>query len=331
MTVFLRADQIDWALEKLREGHPVGLPTETVYGLAGLALDEKSLAKIFKIKNRPHFDPLIVHVLDATQARDLVSEVSALQEKLMRNFWPGPLTILFKRNSSVPDLCTAGSDWVAIRSPAHPVFRALLKKLGKALAAPSANRFGRISPTTAEQVVEELGTFGLEAVVDGGVCERGIESTVVKVLNDREIEVLRPGAVSIEKIAECVGKTVEIRMVSTAISSSVEAPGQLASHYAPRTPLDFIEDLSSIDQWKKQDLSAMALLLVTPVSEWSKLGWKFSEILSANSSDTEAASRLFGSLRRLDGMGFKKIVALKTSDIGLGIAINDRLRRAGSK
>ena len=331
MTVLLRPDQLDWALQNLKAGNPVGLPTETVYGLAGIAWHEPSLARIFKIKNRPHFDPLIVHVLDLAMTESLVKEVSPMQKKLMESFWPGPLSILFEKNECVPELCTAASPWVALRSPAHPVFREVLKQVKMPLAAPSANRFGRISPTRAEQVIEELGPFGLEAVVDGGACERGIESTIVRVKTAEHLEVLRPGALSLEKLATCLGTQVHIEVIRAVRSDHADAPGQLESHYAPKTPVKFIENLSNLEIWKSQDLSDIALLQVFEDPKWSTLSWGRSEVLSKNGSDTEAAAKLFSALRSLDKLGMKQIVAVKADDRGLGIAINDRLRRAAAK
>ena len=324
--------QLEWVVSSLRGGAPIALPSETVYGLAGLALDEKSLARIFALKARPHFDPLIVHVIGRDAIEPLVQKITPLHALLMKMFWPGPLTLLFEKSSAVPDLCTAASPWVAVRAPSHPDFRKVLGALGQPLAAPRANRFGRISPTAAEHVVEELGPFGLEGVVDGGPCEWGLESTVVKVVSSNEIEIVRRGSLSEERLQSVVGPEVAISVRESGSGSQMsEAPGQLASHYAPRTPLKFYQELPADEIENPADC---ALLSVFGVPEgWRSLPWKVCVELSKSGSDVEAAARLFQTLRDLDAVGCRQIVALGVGPEKMGLipAIYDRLKRAQAR
>jgi L-threonylcarbamoyladenylate synthase len=321
-------EQFEFALDFIRKGIPIGLPTETVYGLGGLALNTDALARIFALKARPTFDPLIVHVLNFGDAGPLIEFPNALHTKLVDTFWPGPLTILFRKRKKVPDLCTAGSKFVALRSPSHEYFRKVLKYLGQPLAAPSANRFGRISPTSAQDVVEELGPYGLEGVIDGGRCELGIESTVVRVDSLDHVSVLRPGAISTERIAACLGSEVQVEVVIQ--TEQGEAPGTMLSHYAPRTKVIFSFD--GIEA-SGLDFSRMALFGPFATEEFERLGqlsFKRKMLLSNAGSELEAASGLFRGLRELDRYGFEAIVVTQAPARGLGRAINDRLLRASA-
>ena len=333
--------QLDFVVEQLRRSRPIGLPTETVYGLAGLASDEKALARIFELKARPHFDPLIVHVLGESQITPWIAEgeSTALHQKLMKAFWPGPLTLLFRKSLKVPDLCTAGTEWVAIRSPAHPVFRQILERLqGHALAAPSANRFASISPTSARDVVAELGPYGLEAVVQGGPSQHGLESTVVKVISQTELEILRPGSVSLEALMQVVGPGVHVKLRASGSgveeTAGHEAPGQHRLHYAPSKPLHYVaaDKLDAFLRERGLSRAAGALLEVFPSTPLIAQGWSEQECLSPRSDWSEAASRLFATLRALDSNSrVEFIVALECSPESLGLAISDRLRRASAK
>ena len=329
-------EQLERAVALLRANEAVALPTETVYGLAARVAKESALARVFALKARPTFDPLIVHVLDATAAQGLVTEWSPLHAALAERFWPGPLTLLAPKNPArVPDLCTAGSSFVALRAPRHPAFRAVLAQLGEPLAAPSANRFGRISPTTAEDAVTELGPWGLEAVVEGGACEKGVESTIVRVSSPLELEVLRPGALSLEELRAGLPSGVRVRVTERAVlpKGELQSPGQLESHYAPATPLYFLErgeGFESLPESVRAHPERHALLLARAGSFSTSLNWGLIEALSSRDSDTEAAARLFGVLRKLDRAGFAGIVACASPDEGLGLALNDRLRRAGA-
>jgi L-threonylcarbamoyladenylate synthase len=333
-------EQFEYARELLVDKKvPVALPTETVYGLAALADDEKALAQIFKLKARPHFDPLIVHVLSAENVTPWVLEQNEWHQKLMKRFWPGPLSLLFKKSSRIPDLCTAGSPWVALRSPSHPQFRKILQALdGRALAAPSANRFMSISPTTSQDVVSELGPYGLEAVVEGGACEKGLESTVLKIHDPQKLEIVRAGAISVEEIRECVGPDLEIilRSSGSGIEASRlnEAPGQHHIHYAPQKPL-YLVPPKELTQFlaSHSHLKAYALLEVFPSQLSSLTGSKIRhEILSLRSSWDEAAAKFFSTLRSLDqDPRVECIVALECAPESLGYAILDRLKRASQK
>lgn len=335
-------EQLALAVELLRRDQPVALPTETVYGLGGRLGSEEALARVFALKARPHFDPLIVHVLGSDDVARLTLELAPLHERLIKAFWPGPLTLLAPKNPKrVPDLCTSGSPFVALRSPEHPIFRQVLEALGEPIAAPSANRFGRISPTRALDVVRELGPHGLEAVVEGGPARFGVESTIVRVVSEREIEVLRPGAIALEALREAAGSDVRIQVRATAnATENPDAPGMLASHYAPRAPLIFVEDPAAAAV-PVENPGAWSLLIgcaperLPPEwrEKWMRPKWARVSCLSAGDSDSEAAANLFRTLRHLDEVAPPEggIVALRLPDRGLGLAVNDRLRRAGAK
>jgi L-threonylcarbamoyladenylate synthase len=308
-TEILRAgssEAIARAVKLLREGAAVALPTETVYGLAADALKEEAVLKIFAAKDRPRFDPLIVHLPDSDWiGRVAVVEDSAREilDRLRARFWPGPLTFVLPRRTLVPDLVTSGLDTVAIRISSHPVFGEVIRGFGGPLAAPSANRFGRISPTAADHVREELDGL-IPLILDAGTTTHGLESTIVALRNGR-IEVLRRGPITKEQLAEFG----EVFVVPS--GPRPEAPGQLPSHYAPRTPLVLVDDLTSF---------------VPPVGQ--KCGFIQMRTLSEHGDLAEAAANLFRCLRELDHAGLDLIVAEKLPDEGLGAAINDRLRRA---
>jgi L-threonylcarbamoyladenylate synthase len=303
---------LDRVVRSLNAGVPIALPTETVYGLAARVDQPESLARVFKIKQRPHFDPLIVHVRDWAQALVWAEPTTDLERLLAKTFWPGPLTMLLKKKSLVPDLCTAGSALVAMRAPSHDVFQKMIEGCGVPLAAPSANRFGSISPTTARAVIDELGPLGLEAVLDAGPCSSGIESTIVHFESERTLAIHRLGALSLEKLGACLGSKIEIVMSTQ--STQTKSPGQLESHYAPLRPLYFCDDeslWSSMSHFARDSQTAQMDLL--------KMG-----------SDVEAAAVLFATLRELDRQKPAQILALAMGvpNQGLWPAIKDRLRRA---
>jgi len=345
-----QARQVAHVVTLLQENTPVALPTETVYGLAANALNESAVAAVFHLKNRPTFDPLIVHVLDLHKVFPLVREVTELHKQLIEAFWPGPLTLLFEKSEKISDLCTASSSLVALRSPAHKDFRKILEQVDFPLAAPSANRFGRISPVNVQDVLDELGPYGLEAVLDGGPCEHGLESTVVKILKNNSLEIVRLGAISIEEVQRVVGSQVPvvIRESGTGINSEIEntekntralseAPGQQKSHYAPsRKQLHLFSTTLELTKIDADTISNSVLLLVYPevenLSEAFLSQWKSVSILSSAGSSKEAAKNLFSTMRSLDANDrFKKIIALEAQSMeGLNLAINDRLRRASS-
>ena len=301
----------------LSSGQVVALPTETVYGLAGHALDPQAVARIFEAKERPFFDPLIVH-LPSLDWLDRLTTAAAdpLVQALVRNFWPGPLTLVLPRRPLVPDIVTSGLPTVAVRMSAHPLFRAVLQSFGQPVAAPSANRFGRISPTAASHVLEEL-NGRIPLILDGGPCALGVESTVVAI-RDGSLVILRVGPVTAEQLSAFA--PVEL---STG-AAGIEAPGQLQSHYAPGTPLRLLASISESDAWQ-ENLRAGLLA-------WSRIdrppGFAAMEVLTPRNDPREAAARLFAAMRRLDGAHLDLIVAEPPPPSGLGAAIADRLRKA---
>ena len=306
------------AVEILNRKEVVALPTETVYGLAGDALEPEAVAKIFEAKERPSFDPLIIHIENKqwlTRLTRPTERVRSVVNRLMSRFWPGPLTILFPKSDLVPDLVTAGLEQVAIRMPSHPVFVQVLRDFGKPLAAPSANRFGRVSPTCAEHVLDELdGRIAL--ILDAGPTVVGLESTIVRVNEDKnKIEILRQGAVSEESLAE-IAPTEE-----TFGSPKIEAPGQTASHYAPDKIVHLFGP-EAIGPDSQHD----ALICWGPIRH----GQDFSVVRSL--SETQdlrvAAQRLFGLLREVDRLDVRRIFIEPVPEVGLGKAIMNRIRRA---
>ena len=327
-------DGIARAAALLREGQVVALPTETVYGLAANALDARAVAKIFAAKERPFFDPLIVHVLGLAEAEALVALDSwpPMARKLAEAFWPGPLTLVLPKDPRVPDLVTSGLPYVALRAPAHPVAQAVLKACGLPLAAPSANRFGRISPTTAQAVAEELGD-AVPLILDGGPCPIGVESTILAFpTGEPHPLLLRAGGLILEEIEHVVGPVNHniAREAATGApdTAGAAAPGQLPSHYAPRTPLRRIARAAEVPHAQRKET---ALLAFGPLSADDYDGFAAVENLSPSGSLPEAAARLFTLLRVLDHASAKEIVALPVPGVGLGLALNDRLIRASHR
>lgn len=318
-----RAAAVARAVSLLQKGEVVALPTETVYGLAADALSPDAVAKIFEAKERPRFDPLIVHL----PSRDWLERLAAPQanaravvEQLINHFWPGPLTLLLPRRSLVPDIVTAGLTSLALRMSAHPIFAEVTRSLGRPLAAPSANRFGRISPTSAAHVFEEL-AGRIPLIIDAGLTIHGLESTIVRPEADC-LTILRPGPVTREELS----RFGDVRGAAGTGARPL-APGQLSSHYAPRTPLRIVENLSAAEVPHGQRYGAL-LWSIAPFSE----SFVESRRLSTTNDLREAAANLFRELRELDHAGLDLIVAEAVPEEGLGRAIMDRLRRAaGSK
>lgn len=306
---------IERALALLAAGEPVGLPTETVYGLAGDALNPAAAAAIFHAKERPFFDPLIVHLPDREWVGRL-THPSPAAESLLDRFWPGPLTLLRPRRAgAVPDLVTAGGALVAVRISAHPVFAAVIGEFGRPLAAPSANRFGRISPTRAQDAMEELGGR-IPLVLDGGPTDHGVESTIVEIAGDGAFIIRRHGPVTAEALAE-------FGPVRPATGARPDlAPGELPGHYAPRTPLRLLDAHgaggAALLGFRRDQPPAGAARAANV--EW----------LSETGDLREAAARLFGALRRLDAVGAPCILAELAPARGIGVAINERLARAAA-
>ena len=301
------------AADLLRDGQIVALPTETVYGLACDALNADAAAAVFAAKERPSFDPLIVHVAGAAWIETLSpvhGRPEFLARKLAESFWPGPLTMVLPAKELVPDLVRSGLPTVALRCSAHPVMTAVLEKLARPIAAPSANRFGRISPVTAEDVVEELGGR-IPLVLDGGPCRHGLESTIVAV-EEEKLVLLRPGPVTAEALEKFA--PVERR----AVADKVSAPGMLESQYAPRTPLRLWPAGAPVP-----DDAAQSGLL-----SFGATGPGFAKVEVLPSEPADAAPLFFAALRRLDSSGVARIYAREISESGLGTAIMDRLRKA---
>jgi len=312
---------IDTAAAMLRAGKVVAFPTETVYGLGADALNERAVAQVFAIKNRPRFDPLIVHLPDQEAAQRYVAVLDQRATALMKRFWPGPLTLVLQKQPIIPDLVTAGLDTVALRVPAHPVALALLRTVGKPIAAPSANPFGYVSPTTALHVQEMLGD-AVEIILDGGPCSVGIESTVCALVGGETV-ILRPGGVTVEEIETVVGP---VRIASTS-QSDARSPGTLPRHYSPRVPLVLLAPGEEIPHpcWGER------IGLLTLKSRSEVKGYSTVEILSKDGNLVEAAANLFAALQRLDSLGLERVVVESVPEHGIGRAIMDRLRRASAR
>lgn len=306
------------AVELLRKGEIVALPTETVYGLAAGALDSVAVAKIFEAKERPRFDPLIVH-LPSENWLERVARIDGpsgtLIKKLIARFWPGPLTLVLDRQPIVPEIVTAGLATVAVRMSSHPVFAEIISAFDEPLAAPSANRFGRISPTTAQHVFDEL-RERIPLIIDAGPTAHGIESTIVAVHGDR-IEILRRGPITSEQLAEFG----EIDIVSA--RKNVSAPGQLPSHYAPKTPLRLIDNSEAFTLPANHRAGLLAWNASNPEEKFAAV-----RTLSERQDLREAGANLFRCLRELDQLDLDLIVAERVPARGLGAAILDRLERA---
>lgn len=305
------------AAQLLREGRLVAIPTETVYGLAANALNPEAVLKVFEAKGRPHFDPLIMHLPHAEAVLTHVQDIPPQAELLMEAFWPGPLTLVLPKRSHVPDLVTSGLDTVAVRVPSHSLTHELLRSVDFPLAAPSANLFGHVSPTTAQHVEAQLADR-LAYILDGGPTDIGLESTIVG-FEDGSPVIYRLGGLSVEEVERVIGP---VQLVLNQ-SSDPKAPGMLKSHYAPRIPLH---------------LGNPAMLL--PLLEGQRIGFlgfnlplrgmaaERERILSPKGNLNEAAHHLFAHLRELEALELDAIVAEEVPNVGLGKAMNDRLRRA---
>ncbi len=329
---------VDKAISLWRSGELVAIPTETVYGLAADASNGHAVAKIYAMKSRPQFNPLIIHVADVATAKRYV-EWNAAAQSLADAFWPGPLTLVLRRRAdcSISELASAGGDTLAIRIPSHPVALQLLAAFGGGIAAPSANRSGRVSPTTAEHVRAEFGD-ALTLIIDGGACDVGLESTVVDV-SGNGAAVLRPGAVTREMLATALREAVAVEFGVHSVSGPLgeqgvspqgvggkappanemlKSPGMLASHYAPSIPV----------RMEARQVAADEALLAFGAAPLSGAGAMRN--LSASGDVVEAAANLFAHLRALDDSRFRAIAVMPIPNTGVGEAINDRLARASA-
>lgn len=312
------SNDISRAVDLLSQEAVVAIPTETVYGLAGNIYSEKAIRSIFEIKQRPLFNPLIVHLHSIEQISDIVSYFPPKAKLLAEAFWPGPLTLVLKKQSNIPDLITAGKDTVAVRIPNHPVTLQLLKALSFPLAAPSANPFNRISPTSAQHVERYFKDL-IPMVLEGGPCQNGLESSIVGFEHDEPI-LYRLGAISLEELERVVGSMA----VKNRNEQAPQAPGMLAKHYAPKTKTYLVSDIApfvAIHPDKTIGVLSFSELFEAP-------NIKHIEILSKSGDLREAASKLYRALHTLDDFHLDMIVAQRFPDQGLGTSINDRLERA---
>ncbi len=335
---------IGYAKALLEAGEVIGLPTETVYGLAGNALNQAAVARIFEVKQRPTFNPLIIHIGQQADVARYVQVVPPKAQRLMDAFWPGPLTLLLPKRPIVPDLVTAGSDLVAIRMPAHPMALALLQSLSFPLAAPSANPFMYVSPTTAQHVAKQLGR-SIPYILDGGPCTVGVESTIIGVDATGEVTLYRHGGISAEEIIAVVGPIAQATKAQERSGKTIAAtPGQLMKHYATSKPTVWVSTIP--DSWwaTKESVSAIGFIgldkdLTTTLSSFgasdeviaqaSQVPEKQQFLLSPDGNLKEAATRLFDVMRLLDShLAVRHIVVAHFPSEGLGQAINDRLGRA---
>jgi L-threonylcarbamoyladenylate synthase len=311
--------------QALRAGELVAVPTETVYGLAANALDAAACRRIFSAKGRPAHDPLIVHVHSLAQLFEIARPNDAAF-RLAQAFWPGPLTLVLPKKSCVPDVVSAGLPSVAVRMPSHPLFRRLLQETGLPLAAPSANPFGYVSPTTAAHVMTGLGRK-ISHVLDGGAAAIGLESTIVDLRNSARPRLLRPGAITLADVERVLGRKVVDASRSSARRRQAQlSPGRLARHYSPRTPVVLHARLNATKALRSPADEAWLFLRKPAAAKARNIFW-----LDDRGQLRGAAHRLFGLLRTLDARAYRRIHVELTDGTGLGAAINDRLRRAAAK
>lgn len=315
------SDHIDLAVDFLTKNQVVAIPTETVYGLAGNIFSEEAIVSIYETKQRPHYNPLIVHVADIEALQDLVTTIPDKARLLADRFWPGPMTLVLKKNASVPDRLTAGKDTVAVRIPNHPVTLKLLRALPFPIAAPSANPFNRISPTTAEHVYQYFNTK-IPMILKGGPCKKGMESTIIG-FEKNEPVIYRLGSLSIEDIENVVGPIP----IKNKKEKTPDAPGMLKKHYAPITPSILVDNISDIlSDYKNQTIGVLTFTDSIDAPQVTH-----QEVLSSQGDFKEASSRLYSALHRLDASGVDLILMERLPDRDLGRAINDRLERAASR
>jgi L-threonylcarbamoyladenylate synthase len=312
------SNDIGRAVEILNNEDVVAIPTETVYGLAGNIYSDKAIRKIFEVKQRPLFNPLIVHLHSVEQLDEIVSEFPIKAQLLADAFWPGSLTLILKKKSNIPDVITAGKDTVAVRIPNHPVTLKLLKELSFPLAAPSANPFNRISPTNSLHV-ESYFKNSIKMVLEGGECKNGLESTIIGFENNEPV-LYRLGAIAIEEIENVVGKI----NVKNKKEKAPDAPGMLAKHYAPKTKTYLVNDIKKFIKGNGDK----TIGVVSFTEDMNASNIEHVEILSKSGDIKEAASKLYSALHTLDDLNLDMIVAQRFPGVGLGKSINDRLERA---
>ena len=305
----------------ITSGGLVAFPTETVYGLGCDVMNAEAAAKVFEAKQRPQFDPLIVHIADLTQLEMVIASLPAVGQRLIDAFWPGPLTLVLPKQPAIPDLITAGLSTVAVRMPNHPVAQSLIREAGTPIAAPSANLFGYVSPTTAQHVAAGLGST-IDLILDDGPCPIGVESTIVSLAGSQP-ELLRPGSITIEQLSAVIGA---IRR-SVSVNHKPIAPGQLSRHYATQTPLTILASAGARPILKDGERTG---LLIHSHQKDTDNRFAAVEVLSSTDDLMETARHLFAALRRLDSHGLDRIYAEPCQEEGLGVAIMDRLRRCAT-
>lgn len=310
-------ESIEYAASILKSGGLVAFPTETVYGLGASAFDTKAVARVFKVKNRPSFDPFIVHISDPLDIEPLCTTISNKAYKLIEKFWPGPLTLVLPKSDKIPDIVTAGNKTLAVRMPSHPIALELIRQTGLPIAAPSANPFSRLSPTTAVHVESQIGSE-IDLIINGGSCSIGVESTVIE-LNE-EVTLLRPGGITIEEIEDVIG-----HVNSSFSSAKPHSPGQLLHHYSPNTRLEIIKDKNFIIP------KGLKAGLLSFRGSQNQFHFKNVEVLSESGDLYQAASNLFSALHRLDVAALDIIYAETVPEKGIGMAIMDRLKKAEHK
>ena len=306
------------AARLLKEGEVVAIPTETVYGLAGNAFEPKALAKIFAAKERPTFDPLIVHIADIAQLTDIAKDIPDSAYKLAEAYWPGPMTIILPKKDCIPDLCTSALPSVAVRFPSHPIAQAIIKESGLPLAAPSANLFKHVSPTTAEHVAAQLADR-IAGIVDGGPCSVGVESSIISLVG--EPTVMRPGAITPEMFKAILGE-VKIKESTSKPGQPMLAPGQCDTHYRPQVPLYYGEVPAGYTLPEHTVRIAFGTQ-TGPIPATVNL--------SATGDMVEATSKLYAFMHDLDDPKYDLILVDPIPNKGIGIALNDRLKRASIK
>ena len=306
------------AARLLKEGEVVAIPTETVYGLAGNAFEPKALAKIFAAKERPTFDPLIVHIADIAQLTDIAKDIPDSAYKLAEAYWPGPMTIILPKKDCIPDLCTSALPSVAVRFPSHPIAQAIIKESGLPLAAPSANLFKHVSPTTAEHVAAQLADR-IAGIVDGGPCSVGVESSIISLVG--EPTVMRPGAITPEMFKAILGE-VKIKESTSKPGQPMLAPGQCDTHYRPQVPL-YYGELPSGYTLPEHTVRIAFGTQAGPIPATVNL--------SATGDMVEATSKLYAFMHDLDDPKYNLILVDPIPNTGVGMALNDRLKRASIK
>ncbi len=316
----MASSPVSQAVDALRRGGLIGLPTETVYGLGADASNELAVRRIFAVKGRPSTHPLIVHLASPQRAREWTSGLTADGEKLAAAFWPGPLTLIVKRNARASDAVTGGQGTVGLRVPSHPLALELLGEFGGGVAAPSANRFGRVSPTTAEHVRAELGG-GVDFVLDGGPSAVGVESTIVDVSTETP-RLLRPGGLAREAIERVLGGPLTLATHAT----DVRAPGMLESHYAPRAGLWLVTADEVFAEAARR--AAAGARVVVLAAEGTRVPHEVT-LLAVPADAAGFAQVLYARLRESDALG-DVILAVPPGESGLGLAVRDRLQRAAA-